>query len=366
MKKISLLILLSLLISTLSYSQITITSSDMPDAGSWYRMSNTANLLSINPKNTGANYSWDFSNLKFSSQYIDTFISVSSTAPTYRFIFDNFLNPDRKATIATPEVTNILLGGLAIGDPISFFRESSSVFQYEGFGATISGIQAPMQNQVPDVIYKFPLNYGDTFSSLSYFETPSMLSSILYYSKKQNRFTEVDGWGTVKTPFGTFDCIRIKSVINSKDSIYLDSLGTGFNIPLPTAVEYKWLAKGMGTVILQVDAQEIMSNIIVNSIYYQDSLRKNDTTSSIAVNSDENFNIEVFPNPCNGKCNLSINLNKNENLKTEIFDINGKLIESINEKKSGKYIYSVSLGKGFYLIKCSVGNKTYFKKIISQ
>ena len=158
MKRTSLLILLSLLISTFLYSQITITSSDMPDAGNWYRMSKAENIMSIDPKNTGANYSWDFSNLKFSSQYIDTFISVSSTAPTYRFVFDNFLNPSRKATIATPKVTNILFAGLPIGDPISFFRESSSVFQYEGFGATISGIQAPMQNQVPDVIYKFPLN----------------------------------------------------------------------------------------------------------------------------------------------------------------------------------------------------------------
>src|SRR6185369_9997600 len=74
-----------------------------------------------------------------------------------------------------------------------------------------------------------------------------------YYRKQQTRTNEVDGWGTLITPFGTFNTLRVKSTLNITDSIYLDTLGFGLTIPRQTIVEYKWLAPGKKIPVLEVD-----------------------------------------------------------------------------------------------------------------
>jgi hypothetical protein len=77
---------------------------------------------------------------------------------------------------------------------------------------------------------------------------------MLYYSTQRIRSSEVDGWGNLITPFGTFATVRVKSTLNIHDSIYVDSLAIGFGFDR-NIIEYKWLGKGYGIPLLQINEE---------------------------------------------------------------------------------------------------------------
>ena len=64
------------------------------------------------------------------------------------------------------------------------------------------------------------------------------------------------------------------------DTIGLDSL-TGFTIPRPIEVQYKWMANGMKIPVLEVDATILASTEIVSNVAYQDSL--NDSLFQVGI-----------------------------------------------------------------------------------
>ena len=82
------------------------------------------------------------------------------------------------------------------------------------------------------MIYKYPVNYGNVDSSASGYSVE--LPNFLYYGVERNRVNEVDGWGTLITPSGTYNVLRLKSTIEEHDSIYLDTLGFGYGFDVPT------------------------------------------------------------------------------------------------------------------------------------
>ncbi|HNG05973.1 MAG TPA: hypothetical protein PKU98_05695, partial [Saprospiraceae bacterium] len=132
----------------------------------------------------------------------------------------------------------------------------------------LSGIPVPIIFNSPDVIYELPLNFGNTSSSSSGYELN--LPSLAYYGYSQERSNEVDGWGTIATPAGTFEALRVKSTIAGHDTIAVDTLGVGFNIDRPLVHEYKWLAQGIRVPVLQINTTEIFGNEVVTGIWYHD------------------------------------------------------------------------------------------------
>ena len=92
-------LLFALLLSSLySYSQITISNSDLPSPGDTIRISNAIEFLA-DPSETGANYTWDYSYLEGTDQYIDSFISPTDAPLVHTLVFNLPWDPD-KATVA--------------------------------------------------------------------------------------------------------------------------------------------------------------------------------------------------------------------------------------------------------------------------
>ena len=82
---------LFLCLSSFAFSQITITSSDMPGSGDTLRFS-AANLDSLTLatyQQTGANVTWDFSHLTPNSQDLNSYVSASSTSYGFFFLGSN-------------------------------------------------------------------------------------------------------------------------------------------------------------------------------------------------------------------------------------------------------------------------------------
>src|SRR5688500_6491532 len=75
-------------------SQITITQADFPGADDTALVS-VSDDLGIDITGTGANHTWDYSDIHIASQRIDTFFNVADAGPFYQVQFNNVIfEPD--------------------------------------------------------------------------------------------------------------------------------------------------------------------------------------------------------------------------------------------------------------------------------
>ncbi|HPF63526.1 MAG: T9SS type A sorting domain-containing protein [Lentimicrobium sp.] len=237
--------LVFLIVQIQAKGQITITRSDMPDIGDTIRVSTAIDLTGIDPALTGPGYTWDFSSLAPVSQTVEEYLSINSTPFLYQIVFNQNV-----ANLASP-VTNIdFVPGFDITDAYVYYRATTGSYNRPGYAATIMGIPVPMKFDLPELLYSFPLQYNSpSDSSTSNYSLG--LPGIGYFSIERKRVNQADGWGSLTTPYGTFETLRVKSTIYERDSLYLDSIQTGFPV-IRNYIEYQWLGNGQDIPLLTI------------------------------------------------------------------------------------------------------------------
>ncbi|MBK7391439.1 MAG: hypothetical protein IPI23_20920 [Bacteroidetes bacterium] len=252
-------------------AQVTITQNDMPQSGDeLYRTRANVNPF-LNYGATGPNHVWNFTNLTASNQDSAIYQSVSSTNFVYAIAYvDIFLNPNR-ANHARQGVDIPFNNLLPIDDPYTFYYRNSSVYKKVGYGVGLAGIPVPIIYSNHDEIYSLPINYNDNDSTFSSYNIS--IPTLAYYGYEQSRINEVDGWGVVNTPAGTFNALRVKTELYGRDSINLDTLSLGFTIDRPLITEYKWLSPGYRVPVLQINTTELFGVEIITDIFFYDEPR---------------------------------------------------------------------------------------------
>lgn len=312
----------------LASAQISVTSADFHSAGDNILVSNESLLTPVDFTTTGANQTWDFSYLVAASQDTLSFLDVASTGTTYSIYFSNLsFNPNR-SNIATDygNIPAIPGSPITITDPYSFYYKTTSQYKQQGIGATISGFQTPVAFNNKDILYNFPIDYLDADSSNS--DWSFALSGFGYYGYTQKRINNVDGWGTLITPYGTFSTLRMVTIIDGTDTAYLDTLGFGFSFPRPQTKEYKWFGNGQLIPLLQITTTNTAGTETVTGIAYRDSLRLTSINSLNAALKS----IQLFPNPVSNALYISTQSNDVLPLQIKIYSADGKLILSQHTK----------------------------------
>lgn len=324
-----------LVINIVSWAQISINSYDMPEVNDTFRVSTTTNFDGISYDESGINFTWDFSELTPNEQRVDTFMSVLSTPIAYNAIFNNPMDENR-ATGAMPVQTEIpqWVSGIQLSDQYDFYKKSSGAYEKVGFGVKINGIPTPIQYDNPELIYDFVLDYNKEYSSESYFGT--QVPSFGYFGQTIIRNSIVDGYGTLITPFGSFETIRVKVEINITDTVYYDDWGMGSNIPRPQRVEYYWLADNMGIPVLTVSKQGP-----VVTFTYQDEIMS--TTSKTASHYKEDV-FTVFPNPAKTSFHILTNI---PNIIIDVVSLEGR---RVNVSQSNTLVDVSDLASGIYIV----------------
>ena len=146
-----------------------------------------------------------------------------------------------------------------------------------GFGASLNGTAIPVtyaSAAQQDVIYRFPLSFASLAdSSKSFFSTPAAIATVGYLSQKRKRVNTPDAWGTLTTPFGTFQTVRIVTRLIDHDSVAFGGTpGQGFDVPLTR--EYKWLAKGQHVPVLTITTRLVAGQEMVSGVEYRDIYRR--------------------------------------------------------------------------------------------
>ncbi|MEY3343009.1 MAG: hypothetical protein RL090_693 [Bacteroidota bacterium] len=372
MQKSKLFTLLLLAIATSTYGQITISTSAIPVAGDTFRFSNAQINASIDPVPTGPNHVWDFSFLTPVSQDIDTFRSVTSTGATYALYFadlgfnSNRSNQAKKGNLGVPNVP--IGGGVTISDVVAFYYKSNTLYQQTGLGATINGIGVPIGFSNKDVIYRFPMNFGDMDTSASDYSVN--IPGLGYYGHDQVRITEVDGWGTLTTPFGTFNTLRLKSSVTGNDTLFLDTLGFGFQFQSPPRTEYKWLGTSKSIPLLEIvtSSGPFGGTQQVTSVIYRDSLRSFTGISESAASIGD---MNVFPNPVSDWVTISLDSQVDGESSAFIVSPDGRVINIIwsGNLYAGSNIINcdlsqANLASGIYLLEIRSGNKAARKRLV--
>jgi hypothetical protein len=346
---------LMLILPAFIQAQISITNNDMPSAGDSVRFSNTGIIQGFDYTATGENFTWDFPDLTPLVQTVDTFVAVNTVPFVYQVFFFG-------TNLAQPITAIDLVPGAPITDAYRFFRNSSASFNDEGFAFTVNDIPVPLRFDDPDIIYKFPVNYGNADSSFSGVEFG--LPNLGFISIDRKRVNTADGWGTLTTSFGTFDVLRLKSRVIENDSIYIDSLDFGTSLQRDY-IEYKWLANGFKAPLLQITEEgPLVTAIWMDSIF--------DPTVNIAEISSRN-KIELFPNPFSESTTLSFDNQDGGEIAVSIFDLTGKRVFTVHEGflAAGKHKMTIhrldaGLQKGFYLLKIESPAGIATKKMIIQ
>lgn len=332
-------------VTYISFAQISITAADFPGKGDTIRYSNTNSIFN-NYTATGANFNWNFSNLAAQSQTLLKHADPDQADPFTQSLFGSTVFPTYRATYFLP-ATELPITTLSnfVDVPIDniyrFYRKTNQEVTVVGLSISAMGFAIGKRADTIEVAYKFPMTYGQSYESKGFVNLD--LSAFAPFSLKQyrERISEVDGWGTITTPYGTFECLRIHHIIKELDSIYID-LGNGpewFPIDIPTIHEYEWWTKDQKGPILKAKANEFFGFPIVNEIMFRDKFRPELNLSVYENQSDLPI---VYPNPAKDVLN-AINVHPQSELL--VFDcIGNKVLQvdaqheiNISGLKSGVY-----------------------------
>ena len=334
--------------------QISVLASDFPGKGDTVRYSSVTTIN--NYEVTGASFLWDFSALVPQSQMLMKHFDADSADAFIQSLFGSVVIPKYRATYYLParELPLATISGfldLPVDEIYRFYRKTNEEMTVIGLSISAMGFGIGKRADSIEVAYKYPMVYGQSYSSEGSVDLD--LSAIAPFALKQyrTRTSEVDGWGTVKTPYGSFSCLRIHHVINELDSIYID-FGTGpfwFPLELPVIHEYEWWAKEQKGPVMKVVASEIFGTMVPTQVLYRDVFRAelNVSLADYSMSSPG-----VFPNPALDVVNI-VGLPEHKIL--EVYSMSGTFL---HRTQNADKIDVSSLESGAYFIRVIVDGET--------
>lgn len=353
-------ILLSILIlnTANSFAQVTLGTNDFVSGSAMFNVAHQTNAganAALDLTQTGANHTWDFSSLTKDNTGVDTFLSVSSTPYFLEFTFGSH------ASNVAQRGNDINILVLQISNVFNMFKNGNSSYDFTGYGGTVSGFPIPFYCTPHDVIYKFPLAFGNLDSSDS--RLTASLPGTFSYSQNRHRVNTVDGWGTLTIPGGSFQCLRLKSEIFDVDTVVIDTalIPPPFGpVTLPINLhnfEYKWLVAGKGEPMLQINKSGLGA---VSSVTFRDL--------PTGISSPEIFpnEINIYPNPADVFCSV-ISTNEFQKAELNLLDVSGRILKTENVTGTNMAILSTkNLPNGIYFLQIKNNKEVTDKKIVVQ
>ncbi len=317
-----LLLLLCLCLTSQAWAQKTYFHTSYAETGDSFLLSQVSifDLGNEDFRPTGANVVWDHNNLYPYAQRIANFVTPNNTGFLAAYLLTctfNCFNSCNTPCVANggntvvcaglcnascgtdclsnwgsdfnlAELTNdsINLGVTSITQVYNFYKKDQSGLYRNAIGARIANIPIVASFDSPDRVYRFPMRYGDSATSVSSFAIQldtipgTGINFNFSYKHAQTRTNYVDGWGTLITPYATYDSVlKHRSVIHNRDSvtvlgntITLDNFLPDEFVP-DTVIEYSWFDRSEGVPVLKVTAWLINGDEIYQSAEFRDTIR---------------------------------------------------------------------------------------------
>ncbi len=327
-------------------AQSTFNSSQYAAVGDNFYLT-SANNLALDYETTGTNFVWDFSSLTGTSQSQLQHRNPTSTGFLWLFIY-NPNNTNLAATNNNPQTLNIPGQVVELTDSYDFYKKSSTDLRQTGSASKVNynGTQIPITNQYTDsdIIYRFPIQFGnlDTDNSAYTINIPTLL----YQENTLERTNEVDGWGSLSTPYGNYsNILRMKTTLVANDSIAL--LDTGLPRTIRTTREFKWFDTTQKIPVLKVTQSNTAGNWVTTNVEYLDSQRDFQTTALFTY---------APLNPSAGDTVYFQNLSTNATTFTWNFDDPSSGAENTSTEEFPTHVFAAD---GVYTVQLTASNGTF-------
>ncbi|MBK8659090.1 MAG: T9SS type A sorting domain-containing protein [Bacteroidetes bacterium] len=362
-------ILLAVLLHGSCIGQIIIDENDFADAGDTARLSVSAIDFNVDYAYTDTNAVWDFSDLNWQTQQVKEFLNPLFISPGYSLVFANTPLTPNRSNVATAEgnlLTDIPVLNSVFTESYNFYYKTNSLYRWRGIGMRVSGFPTPVGMNHSDTLYRFPMQFGDKDTAHSDYDidVPQLGS----YTHMQVRYNQIDGWGTLITPFGAFEVLRQVSEIHGADSLYIDTVQFGLKVNNAINREYKWIGKGQMVPLLQINTTQIAVGPFpgfefVTEILYRDSVRNLPT----GVPAETGFVMapNIFPNPSTGTVFVAFSSEPEEAILS-LYDIAGKLVWENPVVFPLTKLELQHLQKGLYTLCIQSKNNRQYRKLVLE
>lgn len=237
------MILIGCAVGHLMNAQPVIGVGDLPQGGVLYTRTNAAPPPNAGEVETsGANVTWDFSNLIGTEAQDTEYFPMSSASFTAQLFLSS---ADHFTSFAFPEFPMEL--PIPIDGANLYYEYGDEAYQAIAIGLG-SGLDLPLLMEDAEERLPLPCEYGASLDATSAFTVDL---GLLFYATEQTTDIEVDAWGTLLLPGGEFDCLRVKRTFSALDTIYVAAADIGFTVPREGTV-YEWYAPGEGMPVLSV------------------------------------------------------------------------------------------------------------------
>ncbi len=137
--------------------------------------------------------------------------------------------------------------------------------------------------------------------------------------------TDIDAWGTMTTPLGSFEALRMYTIEESSDSMWFKMGGfwTFYQVEKNVIHSYSWWSDDNATGYILVEFDYTLANDSVGDVTFLNST----PTQSIDTKTISS-SLSVYPNPTSDYINF--NYDGLPDAEIEIYDIRGKFLRREN------------------------------------
>lgn len=260
-------------------AQVTYTSANFATAGEEFTVSKASSYVGLNFATTGANQNWNYSSLQAASQSNSGWQNPNGSGYKLSWCLSNFYifncnsQFNNNFTHSTVVTDGFELMDYGVANIVEHSRANASSFanRMRGLTATVNGLSVPMTIDYddPDEIYQFPMTYNDSYTTTGNLSMDlNNLGVPFSYTLATQRTNNVQGWGSLTTPMGTFpNVLKLKTVLQKTETYTYE----GIAIPIPTTtVSYQWFSPEYGIPVLQADGFEVFNIFIPTAVTYLD------------------------------------------------------------------------------------------------
>ncbi len=329
-------------------AQISIESSDMTSIGDQIiRWSDT--IPTYGPGAPGAGVTWDFSGAQYDTVGITNVVSVGST------IFSGtFSSSDYAMTGVT--------------DSYLFFEHDANSMTTTGAAGDLlnTGEQIESPFSDPLILHQFPRTYQSTFDDTYAFVTEADGAGLptpipvhrVRLTHTGHAYDTTDAYGTLITPEGTYDALRVKTVDFTTDHLEYKLLAFSqwatFSNTTDTSVSYSWHAKEEMLAI----AEFAYDSLGDPARFTFSTVPPVVTTDLADVENDKEWS--VYPQPATTEIFIS-GSSKPIGMQAEIYSMEGRLVK--REQLRSNRMSTADLPTGIYLLNLT-NTKGRFQKNI--
>lgn len=313
--KVLLAVLMFIGFNNLLNGQILLTVDDLPKPGDVQVSARIDSLedLTLSPGNSGANITWDFSTLHYFVSYLDnSFDSTSwlqsSATPESAFFpladISQTTNCYLNHNWQTHVVTLVCYHN-------HFFINSAGLHLY--------GTTYPQSHLFQQYRNVFPLiQFGET--SISFLKEIFQTTVDSVYVRFVADTSIADGWGTVITPVGSYDALRVFTSETVFDSLYVNGLGQEIQHQAGNYY-YRWFAKDVGYPVFQISKGILEKQQGYQVTHFAKYLRRD---VSVPENYILDQHVSVVPNPFSNEAKIILENNVSDKFSIVVYDITSK------------------------------------------